>query len=310
LAQNPVFICGAHRSGTTLVRDMLDGHPQLAVLPSEGTYYTNQESKLKALPQNEHIALLGMEWLRRLANPINQPPYWLLGRSTTIGSLYVDFARYLMAWWQEVDRKNKQWPHIAVILAYASCTNGLAASLFVDKTPTNEQFLKRIWREMPNAKIIHVIRNPVDMLLSRKKTDPNFNLRNALRDMRTSFRVAIEKSYDDRFMLVRYEALCDNPKKISRDIAAFLGVENEVSLDIPTVAGLPAQANSSFTVQPCAGQVLKPGQHQQEGQLSKGDLRLLSAYVSHEAVKLNYGLIRMGYLHKLYLRLKDALVFV
>jgi hypothetical protein len=140
LAQNPVFICGAHRSGTTLVRDILDGHPQLVVLPSEGTYLTNLEDKLLSLPQNKQAAFLGMEWLRRLANPINQPPYWLLGRSKGDSSPYVDFARYLMAWWEVVDRKNKQWPHIAVLLAYASCTNGLAASLLVDKTPPNTMY--------------------------------------------------------------------------------------------------------------------------------------------------------------------------
>ena len=31
LASRPVFVCGVHRSGTTLVRDLLDGHPALAV---------------------------------------------------------------------------------------------------------------------------------------------------------------------------------------------------------------------------------------------------------------------------------------
>src|SRR5690606_37795143 len=35
----PVFICGHHRSGTTLLQELLDGHPELLVLPSEGTYF-------------------------------------------------------------------------------------------------------------------------------------------------------------------------------------------------------------------------------------------------------------------------------
>src|SRR5436190_19798716 len=91
LAQNPVFICGVHRSGTTLTRDLLDGHPHLVVLPSEGTYYTNLEVKVHARPVNEQASFLGKEWLRRLANPINQPPYWLLGRSAETGSPYVNF---------------------------------------------------------------------------------------------------------------------------------------------------------------------------------------------------------------------------
>ena len=32
---NPVFICGAPRSGTTLLSNLLDGHSELLVLPSE-----------------------------------------------------------------------------------------------------------------------------------------------------------------------------------------------------------------------------------------------------------------------------------
>src|SRR5262245_11380068 len=37
----PVFICGHHRSGTTLLQNLLDGHPQLLSLPSEGTYFSS-----------------------------------------------------------------------------------------------------------------------------------------------------------------------------------------------------------------------------------------------------------------------------
>ncbi len=38
VAMRPVFVCGVHRSGTTLVRDLIDGHPALSVLPSEGSF--------------------------------------------------------------------------------------------------------------------------------------------------------------------------------------------------------------------------------------------------------------------------------
>src|SRR5471032_2795610 len=43
LSQRRVYICGVHRSGTTLLRNLLDGHPELLVLPSEGRYFTNLE---------------------------------------------------------------------------------------------------------------------------------------------------------------------------------------------------------------------------------------------------------------------------
>jgi len=97
--ERAVFICGVHRSGTTLLRDMLDGHPSLSVLPSEGTFITNQEQQILALPLDMRCSFLCKIWLKRLVNSINQPPYWLLGRSSTQSSPYVYFTRAFITWW-------------------------------------------------------------------------------------------------------------------------------------------------------------------------------------------------------------------
>jgi hypothetical protein len=309
LAKHPVFICGVHRSGTTLVRDLLDGHPNLVVLPSEGTWYTNLESKLLFLQENERAAFLGKEWLRRLVNPINQPPYWLLGRSVDTGSPYVDFARYVMAWWGMGDKDNPQWPHIAIVLAYASCTNGLSAKFWVDKTPANERYLSRIRKEMPEARIIHVIRHPLATLASRKKMEPAISIRIALRDLKISFRVAVEQRHlnDEKFLLIRYEDLCDNPQMLTGKMASFLNIAASDTLNQPTVAGIPSQANSSFNKDAASGQILKPDQHQQPQILSKAEQELIAAYIGDLAQKLDYPLVKVGFLRKWYLRLKYRL---
>src|ERR1700761_6520220 len=142
MAERPVFICGVHRSGTTLVRNLLDGHGSLSVLPSEGTFFTNLEVQIKRLAtEDEKMSFLVQEWLRRLANPINQPPHWLLGFSEANYSPYIDFARYMISWWHVVGQYRSIWPHIAVMLSYASCTNSLGATYWVDKTPVNERYL-------------------------------------------------------------------------------------------------------------------------------------------------------------------------
>lgn len=305
LIQNPVFVCGVHRSGTTLVKDLLDGHPDLVVLPSEGTYYTKLETKLLSLPENERSMFLGTEWLRRLANPINQPPYWLLGRSGDNISPYVDFARYLMAWWLNPVVN----PQTAVILAYASCMGKLGAKLWVDKTPTNERFLKRIWHEMPTAKIIHVVREPVATLTSRKKMEFMVNIRPALLDLKVSFKVAVEQSAlkYPRFLLLRYEELCDDPQKVIAQITSFLNISYSEVLGKPTVAGMPSQANSSFSKQTVSGQILKPGQHRQEDMLNTAERKMITAYIGKQAQKLNYSLVPVGFFNGLYLRLKHRL---
>jgi len=305
LAAHPVFICGVHRSGTTLVRDLLDGHDAMVVLPSEGTYYTNLERKLLALPAEERAAFLGKEWLRRFANPINQPPYWLLGRSTVTDSPYVTFARYFMAWWAVLKTtENTQWPHMAVVLAYACCTGSLSAMLWVDKSPANERFLARIWREMPDAKIIHVIRDPKATFTSRKGMEPGLIIRRVLGDLKTSFQVAVEQQHlkDPRFLLVRYEELCENPEKVINNIADFLQIDVSSALGRPTVAGMPAQANSSFNLEAVAGQILSQNQHKQPFVLGNTELQLLAITMGRLGEKLGYQSPKVGILRRLYLR--------
>jgi len=308
LAKKPVFFVGVHRSGTTLVRNLLDGHPSLVVLPSEGTYYTNLETKLLTLPANERAAFLAMEWLRRLANPINQPPYWLLGRSTNETSPYVDFARYVLAWWQVLQcPAQTQWPHVCIVLAYACCTNNLSAKYWVDKTPTNDQHLQRIKAEAPNAKIIHVIRNPVDTLTSRKKMEPWLNLRRVLADMKRSFAIA-QQQHDDQYILLRYEALCSDAEKVMNEVAVFLDIEPSPILMQPTVANMPAGANSSFGNNNDAGTIQQPAQRVQQLLLSKKEQLLLSAYIGDVASNHGYVLPKVNLLQSLYARLKHRLV--
>lgn len=310
LAKNALYVCGVHRSGTTLVKDILEGHPDLVVLPSEGTWYTNLEYKLSLLPKDVQITFLGKEWLRRLANPINQPPYWLAGRSSVDSSSYVDIARYLMAWWGQIKRDNDQWPHIAVVLAWASCTNKLGARYWVDKTPVNERYLERIWNSIPQSKIIHVVRHPVATFTSRKKMEPSVSFRHALADLKISFGVAVKQSTlsHSHFMLIHYEELCEDTQLITEEMASFLGIPMSAALNQPTVAGMPAQANSSFIKEPVAGKVIKTNEHHQPDLLSKAEKDLIATYIGRLAAKLNYPLHPVSLLRGLYLRIRYRLL--
>ena len=307
LAASPVFICGVHRSGTTLVRDMLDNHPELVVLPSEGTWYTSLGPKLQLLTDNLGMAFLGREWLRRIVNPINQPPYWLLGRTVAVHSPYVDFARYLMSWYTLINRDNDQWQHKAVALAWASCTSGLGAKFWVDKTPANERYLAQIWRANHAAKIIHVIRNPLATLNSRKKMEPGISMRHALRDVQTSFKVASRQITrpDPRLLLIRYEELCENPQSVAASIAAFLRIDFQDTLYEPTAAGILTQANSSFISRSIAGKI--NNKTQQTMLLTNAEKDLLSKSIGDLSARLNYPLKHVDLLRGLYLRIRYRL---
>ncbi len=254
LAQRPLFLCGTHRSGTTLLRDLLDDHPALSVLPSEGNFYTHFEGRLQVLSGERQETEMGQEWLRRLVNPANQPPFWLLGRSSNGKSAYVDFAREFMAWWvlllDRAGARGGQWPLTAAAIAYARIRGGRPL-MWAEKTPGNECFLHRLWGEFPKAKVIQVVRRPEAVLASHKalvEDSWGFNRYTAriYRNLARSFAIARGQS-DDRFLLVHYEELVDAPAAAIRRIGGFLGIEWSASLLEQTVSGRPASSNTSFS---------------------------------------------------------------
>jgi hypothetical protein len=262
IAMRPVFVCGVHRSGTTLVRDLIDGHPALAVLPSEGSFYTNHRRHLSFAGLSAWRHFMACEWCRRFANPLNQPPYWLLGRSTPASSPSVAFMRALATWWPVVSENlaaASAWPLAAVALAFAG--HGQEGAIdgavhgWVEKTPTNEQFLTDLWRDFPEAKVVHIVRDPVAVMASRKTMEEyatgSFNaLRRTLVDLARSYRIADgEHRVRDprrRYLLIRFEDLLADPGRAIGCLAEFLGVENLPILHRPTSSGLSTAGNSSF----------------------------------------------------------------
>jgi hypothetical protein len=306
LAGRPVFICGVHRSGTTLVRDLLDSHPQLNVLPAEGLFFTNLRTRIATLDAERALGVVGRHWLQRLVDPSSQPPFWLLGRSSGGHSPYVSFVRALMAWWHVVERvmggQVKSWPLVSAMLAYAySRAGGRIADgqvRWAEKTPTNEQFINRLLADFPQAKIIHVIRDPISVFASRKsmelQTFGSFgNRRVVLKDLARSYRVALSRRntpFAGRYLLTRYEDLVDQPRPEIERLAAFLEIRSLPVLWRPTVSGIPVGSNSSFGVRAPSGEILTvPGEVPQR-ELDRRDTQLVGCAVGGLASRLGYAI--------------------
>ncbi|GAB2813013.1 sulfotransferase family protein [Dyella kyungheensis] len=306
IARRPVFVLGSHRSGTTMVRDLLDHHPALSVLPAEGTMLTNFAWHLKRLEPDSWLPFLGCEWLRRLANPINQQPYWLLGRSSPEGSAYVEFARAVRAWWPLVRTqfgpRTTSWPLVAIALAYAHCTRGFGAGSalqrWVEKTPANERFLERLMAEFPEARMLHVVRHPFAVYASSCKSLRDSGLPSSeesrfLRQMRLSYREAASRSVQpasDSYLLVRYEDLLEDTASGVQRIASFLGIEPLPILTLPTANGIPTPSNSSFDSNKVAGKLNRRPADVEFNLLTARERERLSAMLADDAGKLGYPL--------------------
>ncbi len=300
VARRPVFVCGVHRSGTTLIRDLLDGHPALTVLPSEGSFYTNHRRHLSQADRSAWRHFMACEWCRRLANPINQPPYWLIGRSTPTYSPSVAFARSVATWWTTLEHtlatRMTSWPLIAIALAYASHPREHAIDAgvrrWVEKTPTNERFLGDIWRDYPEAKVVHVVRDPVAVMASRKLMEERATggfraFGNALGDLVESYRIAEAQDGNDRHLLIRFESLVEDPPHAIGTLANFLELQDLPILHRPTAAGLSAISNSSFSVVE-NGSIDRTRARVEVGTLSPDERLRLAVAVGDAAAALGY----------------------
>ena len=320
IARRPVFVFGAHRSGTTLVRDLLDHHPALSALPAEGTMLTNFVWHLKRLEPDSWLRVLGCEWLRRLANPINQHPYWLLGRSSAEGSPYVEFARALLAWWPLVRTRlgprTTSWPLVAIAIAYAHCTAGFRTASplerWVEKTPTNERFLARLMAEFPEARLLHVVRHPFAVYASscqavRNSGLPSSDESRILRQMRLSYREAASRSVrpaSGSYLLVRYEDLLEDTADSVHRMASFLGIQPLPIMMQPTANGIPTPSNSSFDTNVVAGKLNRRPADGAFNALTRRDRERLSAMLADDAGKLGYPLTPLPALRRQLLQIR------
>ncbi len=291
LARRPVFVCGPARSGTTLLRDLLDGHPELAVIPSESAFYAGLEPELMRVRPDRYCSHLARRWLERLADP---PPFWLLGGPPAGRSAHVAFARDFAGWWRvperHADARIPSWPLAAFALAYAQRLGGgrlpLGARMWVEKTPGTERNLARIWRDFPAAKIVQIVRRPADILASIKtlaapRWDRRRTLAHVLGQMAPSFAIAAQSDGrlpDDRYCLVRYEELVATPDAVMSRVARFLGIAPAASLSRPTVAGRPGFNNSSFG----------PPRPDSHAVLDPFDRALLAVALGRSGAKLGY----------------------
>jgi hypothetical protein len=249
----PVFLCGHHRTGTTLLQGLLDGHPELLVLPSEGTYFTSFRYVTVERPAVRHLEKFIEEWIARLIDP-NFEPHFRLGRSDESSQPYVDLARGFFGWHDALasDAPKPFAPLLALVAAYRSAVRAPEPRQWVEKTPLNELYIVAL-EAFTRARYIQTVRHPATTLASlrelhRRHPGGTFKAASHARAIAESLRLAQtnHQRLDGRYLLVRYEDLANAPDIEMARVRSFLEVGPSESLDTPTAGGLPVRANSSF----------------------------------------------------------------
>ncbi len=211
------FVVGVGRSGTTLLRLMLDAHPQMAIPPethffdsvleASGRLRFGPEQALSAITEDEH----------RRWNDFGLGQDELLDRFETIRRFNApDALRAFYELYAEKQGKER-WG---------------------DKTPPYVKTMRRIKRVLPEARFIHVIRDGRDVALSNNKRVIERGHREAVPAARSArrWKRRIEKARADgphlgEYIEIRYEDLVSDTEPALRTVCDFIDLDfDEVML--------------------------------------------------------------------------------
>jgi hypothetical protein len=204
------FVVGVGRSGTTLLRLMLDAHPKMAMPPETHFFESVIEAsgRLRFGPQQALAAI--KEDPRRRWNDFGITEDELLDRFESIDRFNVSDA--LRAFYELYAEKQgkPRWG---------------------DKTPTYVKTMRRIKRVLPEARFIHVIRDGRDVTLSNNKRMMERGHRDPVPAARSArrWRNRIEKARADgphlgEYLEIRYEDLVADTPSAMRRLYSDLGI--------------------------------------------------------------------------------------
>lgn len=251
--KKPVFIVGSHKSGSSLLRSLLDGHPNLFSIPIETHYFQRTghwvDYRLRyawpqKMTQEEKISSL-IELVRMRSS--HKDPY---ADSNVTGKIDVEcFITHIMN--REVSQTPSGLFNAYVEALYYSIhkTEISSSTRFLEKSVENAEFAPTIRKMFPDCRFIHIVRNPYASIVAirkskTKKTYPYlrdyiFSIQNSL----VSFFRNV--SFLDHYMTVRYEDLLTETPKIMRNVSSFLEIPFVENLLKPTLIGESWRGNSS-----------------------------------------------------------------
>jgi hypothetical protein len=201
------FVVGAPRSGTTLLRLMLDAHPELAIPPE--TYFVPKAAK---------------QWRRveRLRNRAASPRERFY-EAVTSHTRWPDFHMDAEAFRRRLEEERPQDVGEAVRIFYRLYAEREGKPRWGDKTPFYVRRMAVIQEIIPEARFIHIIRDGRDLTLSIKGLwfGPNSI------DEAAEFWISrIEEGREQapelaHYMELRYEDLLEQPEVELRRICEF-----------------------------------------------------------------------------------------
>lgn len=216
----PIFVVGKHRSGTTLLGNLLLDHPEIAGVRHEAhegihesAYFSHVEDRYGDLSVAQNYV--------EFASVMSKSDYFTLARvgfEDLLGlypSTYAEVFRHVMNYVAEREE----------------------ASFWAEKTPMHTELILCIGKYYPDARFVGVRRNVVSTALSmlhlknRQHTSPMERLRYLLRVAADKYLLdyymhMAQRKWPERVLIVEFEELVSQQSTILSRVCSFLGLDH------------------------------------------------------------------------------------
>lgn len=249
-----IIICGIHKSGTSLLRNLLDDHSEIFCIPIEthffqlSNYYINNEFR-KSIPKKSNLNDLKLNlnnWLKHYNDLEN--PY-----ADSIVKNFFDLQLFN----NEIESLNENSSLNEKINTYFnSIRNSLNTKIksktyLLEKSTENAEVALHYKKHFPTAKFIHIVRNPYSNMVALRKFKTLDNKYPYLQKIIQVFENNLYHLYHNvelignDYYVLRYEDLLQHPREEMEKLCAFLSIEFEDILLQPTMLGKPWGGNST-----------------------------------------------------------------
>lgn len=210
----PLFIIGMPRSGTKLLRGLLEQHPRIRVPTIETDFFPFLLRWVREHGSRHDASAFGS-----LFQQIKSAPYFMLRPA--------DAAAFSWREWREHCRG--RYDAAGLFEGFVRYETGIGSQtgyIWGDKSPAYTRHVGALLEHFPDARVVHIVRDVRDYCLSIRKTW-NKDIRRAAfhwgRDVGHAHRVC--QAHCGRCIELKYEDLLRAPRAQMRRLSGFLQIE-------------------------------------------------------------------------------------
>lgn len=254
MIEKPVFILGVHKSGTSLLRNLLDGHSAFYTNPIETNFFyqwgnwTSYEYRARK-PKKIKNSLLKKRFIKLIKHLNERDNIYSDGDTRGIFDIE-KFQNHISKITPETSKREIMGIYFDAVHYSITGEEIPAHKRVVHKAVGLAEFALELRKLFPQSKFIHIVRNPYSNIASYRKfyeMDGKYPLMSRMiAAMENNFYFLYKnKRLLDNYYVIRYEDLVSNPEAHLPKIAEFLGIEFKPILLKPTALSKPWEGNST-----------------------------------------------------------------